>query len=217
MKHSKPSKPYKCPGSLISLLCPHHASHLRLHLLAARRSLAPPHEYVQWCHVLRQPRNIKSIQTYLRKVPTISCRTLSRTSFEALRKCDESTVCYAGEGFSDLWSLAKFIGRTLDRSDTCKVLAIWFVNYRGVDLTAQISNAMERLLGRNWIAQRSCDSRVGRNQFAYRGQRGSRDVIAYLKYCSVWEHCGSLSYCSVKNPVAVCVCVCGPYRALWRA
>ena len=26
----------------------------------------------------------------------------------------------------------------------------------------------------------SCDSRVGRNQFAYRGQRGSRDAIAYL-------------------------------------
>ena len=26
----------------------------------------------------------------------------------------------------------------------------------------------------------SCDSRVGRNQFACRGQRGSRDAIAYL-------------------------------------
>ena len=53
-------------------------------------------------------------------------------------------------------------------------------NYRGIHLTAQISKAMERLLGRNWIEQMSCDSRVGRNQFAYRGQRGSRDAIAYL-------------------------------------
>ena len=54
------------------------------------------------------------------------------------------------------------------------------LNYRGVHLTAQLSKAMERLLGRNWIVQMSSDSRVGRNQFAYRAQRGSRDAIAYL-------------------------------------
>ena len=55
-------------------------------------------------------------------------------------------------------------------------------NYRGVHLTAQLSKAMERLLGRDWIPHMSTDCRIGRNQFAYRVQRGSRDAIAYLTF-----------------------------------
>ena len=55
-------------------------------------------------------------------------------------------------------------------------------NYRGIHLTAQLSKVMERLLGQDWMRGMSSDSRVGRNQFAYRKQRGSRDAIAYLSF-----------------------------------
>ena len=53
-------------------------------------------------------------------------------------------------------------------------------NYRGVHLSAQLSKAVERLLGLLWVPQVSTDFFVGADQFAYQKMRGSRDALALV-------------------------------------
>ena len=53
-------------------------------------------------------------------------------------------------------------------------------NYRGVHLSAQLSKAVERLIGLLWVPRVSADMFIGANQFAYRKLRGSRDALALI-------------------------------------
>ena len=59
-------------------------------------------------------------------------------------------------------------------------------NYRGIHLTAQLSKAMERYIGKLFIPYVMTDRIVGANQFAYREKRGARDLLALL--VSQWTH-----------------------------
>ena len=53
-------------------------------------------------------------------------------------------------------------------------------NYRGIHLTPQISQAMERFLG-SMIANLMCaPANIGANQFAYQRERKARDVLACI-------------------------------------
>ena len=59
------------------------------------------------------------------------------------------------------------------------------LNYRGIQLTPQISKAMERFIGRLFLPKlRSICTRTGaafgENQYAYRPGHGARDEILYL-------------------------------------
>lgn len=51
-------------------------------------------------------------------------------------------------------------------------------NYRGVHITAQISKAMERLLGKLFVPFLDTSGAYGLSQSAYRRERGSRAVLA---------------------------------------
>ena len=53
-------------------------------------------------------------------------------------------------------------------------------NYRGLQLTSQLSKAMERLLGIHFLPQLSFSGSYGSNQFAYRRFHGARDAILYV-------------------------------------
>ena len=54
-------------------------------------------------------------------------------------------------------------------------------NYRGVHLTAQLSKAMERLLGQMWFPEMVADPNFfGPNQFAYSPGKGARDALAVM-------------------------------------
>ena len=53
-------------------------------------------------------------------------------------------------------------------------------NYRGLQLTSQLSKAMERLLGVHFLPQLSFSGSFGTNQFAYRRFHGARDAILYV-------------------------------------
>jgi hypothetical protein len=54
-------------------------------------------------------------------------------------------------------------------------------NYRGVHLTAQISKAMERLIGTLWLPQLAAEPKFfGLNQFAYLPGKGARDALAVM-------------------------------------
>ena len=53
-------------------------------------------------------------------------------------------------------------------------------NYRGVHLTSQVGKAVERLLQRSFGDHLSCSEVAGFNQYAYRKQRGARDLLALL-------------------------------------
>ena len=53
-------------------------------------------------------------------------------------------------------------------------------NYRGVHLTAQLSKAMERLIGTLFLPYLVRTVAYGPNQFAYTPELGSRDAIAHL-------------------------------------
>ena len=54
-------------------------------------------------------------------------------------------------------------------------------NYRGIHLTAQLSKAMERLLGQLWLPDMSKQPEFfGPNQFAYLPERGARDALAVM-------------------------------------
>ena len=53
-------------------------------------------------------------------------------------------------------------------------------NYRGLQLTSQLSKAMERLLGIHFLPQLSFSGSYGTNQFAYRRYHGARDAILFV-------------------------------------
>ena len=53
-------------------------------------------------------------------------------------------------------------------------------HYRGIQLTAQISKAMERFIGIHFIGQLSVSGDVGERQFAYRKQYGARDALLFF-------------------------------------
>ena len=53
-------------------------------------------------------------------------------------------------------------------------------NYRGVQLTAQISKAMERFLASLFVPQLVELGAFGENQFAYRLEHGARDLLLFL-------------------------------------
>ena len=53
-------------------------------------------------------------------------------------------------------------------------------NYRGVHLTAQISKAVERMIGKLSAPFIQAPLRIGLNQFAYCKEKGARDALAYL-------------------------------------
>ena len=53
-------------------------------------------------------------------------------------------------------------------------------NYRGLQLTTQLSKAMERFLASKFIPSLDITSAFGRNQFAYRQSHGARDAVLYL-------------------------------------
>jgi hypothetical protein len=72
-------------------------------------------------------------------------------------------------------------------------------NYRGVHLTAQLSKAMERLLGVLFTPFLTKNVSYGPNQFAYMTGRGARDALAYMVL--VWVQALALGrkvavYCS---------------------
>ena len=52
-------------------------------------------------------------------------------------------------------------------------------NYRGIQLTAQLSKAMERLIGSRFLPQLVRSNAFGSNQFAYRAVYGSRDTLFF--------------------------------------
>ena len=51
-------------------------------------------------------------------------------------------------------------------------------NYRGLHLTAQLSKAVERLIGRLFLPFLESTGAYGPNQFAYRKHRGCKDALA---------------------------------------
>ena len=53
-------------------------------------------------------------------------------------------------------------------------------NYRGLQLTSQLSKAMERLLSVHFLPQLSMSGGFGTNQFAYRRFYGARDAILFV-------------------------------------
>jgi len=54
------------------------------------------------------------------------------------------------------------------------------LNYRGVQLTAQMSKAMERFLASTFMPDIINLGAFGENQFAYRKEHGARDAVLYL-------------------------------------
>ncbi len=59
-------------------------------------------------------------------------------------------------------------------------------NYRGIQLTAQLSKAMERFIGGLLLSFLSATIAYGPNQFAYTLGRGARDAI-FFWYCPGWS------------------------------
>ena len=53
-------------------------------------------------------------------------------------------------------------------------------NYRGVHLTSQVGKTVERLLQLGFGTYLSSEECAGENQFAYRKERGARDLLALL-------------------------------------
>ena len=77
-------------------------------------------------------------------------------------------------------------------------------NYRAINLTAQISKAVERYLCR-WIGQLLEDRAFGHAQFAYRKRHGARDAVLY--YVRTW-----IATLNVGNEISVyCSDVAGAF------
>ena len=58
--------------------------------------------------------------------------------------------------------------------------------YRGIHLTAQLSKAVERIIGNKLYVYLSDSRAFGENQFAYQKNRGARDLLAYVVL--TWLH-----------------------------
>ena len=61
-------------------------------------------------------------------------------------------------------------------------------NYRGVHLTSQVGKAIERLLQRSFGNHLTGSEVAGFNQFAYRRERGARDMLALLVLLKLGSH-----------------------------
>ena len=83
-------------------------------------------------------------------------------------------------------------------------------NYRGIHLTAQLSKAMERYMGKLFIPYVMTDPIIGANQFAYREKRGARDLLALL---TMQWLCGMDAG---KKFVLYCSDVSGAFDRVWR-
>ena len=64
-------------------------------------------------------------------------------------------------------------------------------HYRGIQLTPQISKAMERFLGEQFIPRAVSDGFFGARQFAYTPERGARDALFWLVIFSIQTFAGS--------------------------
>ena len=53
-------------------------------------------------------------------------------------------------------------------------------NYRGLQITSQMSKAMERFLGVHFLTHLSVSGAFGTSQFAYRKYHGARDAVLYV-------------------------------------
>jgi len=82
-------------------------------------------------------------------------------------------------------------------------------HYRGVQLTSQLSKAMERLLHKLFFPQLITAGAFGENQFAYTSARGARDALLYLvlrcllafaRGCRVGLYCSDVSGAFDKVP-----------------
>ena len=72
-------------------------------------------------------------------------------------------------------------------------------NYRGVHLTAQLSKAMERYIGKLFLPFLGKTLAYGPNQFAYTQERGARDAIFFMVHNWIWLLCHGRKialYCS---------------------
>ena len=65
-------------------------------------------------------------------------------------------------------------------------------NYRGLQLTAQLSKVIERLVGQLFIPRLERVGAYGPNQFAYRKERGARDAVLF--FVLSWLHAFGLSF-----------------------
>ena len=61
--------------------------------------------------------------------------------------------------------------------------------YRGIHLTAQMSKAMERYVGKLFLPYLENTLAYGPNQFAYAKGRGARDALLYTTLSWIWELC----------------------------
>ena len=59
-------------------------------------------------------------------------------------------------------------------------------NYRGINLTAQLSKVAERCIAMHLLPFLERSGAYGRNQFAYRVGRGYKDALAFLTFSWVW-------------------------------
>ena len=59
-------------------------------------------------------------------------------------------------------------------------------NYRGIHLSSQVSKVLERLLGRFFLPLLEVTGGFGKNQFAYRKERGCRDALALNVLQWIW-------------------------------
>ena len=72
-------------------------------------------------------------------------------------------------------------------------------NYRGIHLTSQISNVVERVIAFLFVPQLISSGAFVRNQFAYMPERGARDALAQLVLtwiCLFWKKRKVAVYCS---------------------
>ena len=57
-------------------------------------------------------------------------------------------------------------------------------NYRGLQITSQLSKAMERFIGAHFLDLLSFSGSFGLSQFAYRKYHGSRDALLFIVFDS---------------------------------
>ena len=95
------------------------------------------------------------------------------------RRTGSPTAAFREKGTGDK-TLARSLGATLG-SPFFQEKEPWApTNYRGVHLTSQVSKTVERLLQKSFGSFLSTAESAGMNQFAYRKERGARDLLALL-------------------------------------
>ena len=93
-------------------------------------------------------------------------------------------------------------------------------SYRGVHLTAQISKAVERMIGKLSAPFIQAPLRIGSNQFAYCKEKGARDALAYLVLSCIvaFEHKKKvIMFCSDVQGASTRSLRCASQKRLGRA